>query len=351
MIELERHIEILLLRHDCVIVPDFGGFMTHHVEARYDEQENLFLPPLRTIGFNPQLKMNDSLLAQSYIEVYDISYPEALHRIEDEVNEIRQHLANGGTYEFNNIGTLSLNDSGNYLFEPCEAGILTPQLYGLSSFEMPTLAESQQGTAETVTIPFAAEKAVGEEVLSSAIGDKNVNSILIEDEDESGQKYLRIKVSLLRNLAAACVAIIVFFAFSTPLGNDKSSVAVGKIDTGFLQKLMPKDVLEHKVAAQPKPTVAMATIAPVSPKPQVKATPETYFCIVLASKVTKRNAESYVAKLKKNGHDKAAVLTGHGATKVVYGKFTNIKEAYNTLNSLSGNAEFAEGWVLKVNEK
>ena len=49
MIELERHIEILLLRHDCVILPGFGGFMTHHVEARYDEAERLFLPPLRTI--------------------------------------------------------------------------------------------------------------------------------------------------------------------------------------------------------------------------------------------------------------------------------------------------------------
>ena len=61
--------------------------MTHHVEARYDEAERLFLPPLRTIGFNPRLKMNDSLLVQSYIEVYDISYPEALRRIEDEIDE------------------------------------------------------------------------------------------------------------------------------------------------------------------------------------------------------------------------------------------------------------------------
>lgn len=61
MIELDRHIEILLLSNDCVIVPDFGGFMAHHVDARYDEADGTFLPPLRTLGFNPQLKMNDSL--------------------------------------------------------------------------------------------------------------------------------------------------------------------------------------------------------------------------------------------------------------------------------------------------
>ena len=27
MIELARHIEILLLENDCVIIPDFGGFI------------------------------------------------------------------------------------------------------------------------------------------------------------------------------------------------------------------------------------------------------------------------------------------------------------------------------------
>ena len=59
VIELERHIEILLLDNDCVIVPGLGGFMAHHVEARYEEDEQAFLPPLRTLGFNPQLKINE----------------------------------------------------------------------------------------------------------------------------------------------------------------------------------------------------------------------------------------------------------------------------------------------------
>lgn len=39
---LERHIEILLLSNDCVIVPGFGGFMAHHVDARYDGRDSMF---------------------------------------------------------------------------------------------------------------------------------------------------------------------------------------------------------------------------------------------------------------------------------------------------------------------
>ena len=92
MTELERHIAKLLLDNDCVIVPGFGGFMAHHIAASYDEKSHIFLPPTRTVGFNPRLTMNDSVLAQDYVSCYDLSYPEALKRIESEVDEFRQMI-------------------------------------------------------------------------------------------------------------------------------------------------------------------------------------------------------------------------------------------------------------------
>ena len=45
MIELTKHIEILLLENDCVIVPGLGGFIAHHQSAHYEEDEGVFLPP------------------------------------------------------------------------------------------------------------------------------------------------------------------------------------------------------------------------------------------------------------------------------------------------------------------
>ena len=139
MIELNRHIEILLLENECVIVPDFGGFMTHYVAARYDADDQSFIPPLRTLGFNPQLRLNDSVLAQSYVEAYDISYPEAMHKIEEEVKELKEILNEEGSYVMNNLGTLTVNQEGNYAFEPYESGILSPELYGLNSFQFQKL--------------------------------------------------------------------------------------------------------------------------------------------------------------------------------------------------------------------
>ena len=85
MLELARHIERLVLRNNCVIVPGLGGFVTQYVPARYVEEENILLPPCRTVGFNPQLTLNDGLLVQSYMQTYDTSFPEAARIVEDEV--------------------------------------------------------------------------------------------------------------------------------------------------------------------------------------------------------------------------------------------------------------------------
>ena len=38
MLELEMHILRLLLDNDCVIIPNFGGFVAHHVNAYYDKE-------------------------------------------------------------------------------------------------------------------------------------------------------------------------------------------------------------------------------------------------------------------------------------------------------------------------
>ena len=254
MIEINRHIEILLLSNDCVIVPGFGGFMAHHVDARYDGRDNMFLPPLRTVGFNPQLTMNDSLLALSYVETYDISYPEALRRIEDEVVEIRQSLENEGKFEIENIGMLFLNEDGNISFEPCEAGILTPDFYGLGGFDMLPIAQinnaeqqnENQNVAMTVNLAKE-EQPVKNETEAPAAPANNSVFIAEEEEEEEKAEFISIKKSWLRNMAAACIALIAFFTISTPLGSP--TIEKSQIDTGMLTRIMPS-----RCIGQTKPT-------------------------------------------------------------------------------------------------
>ena len=373
--ELERHIEILLLSNDCVIVPDFGGFMAHHVDARYDGRDNMFLPPLRTVGFNPQLKMNDSLLAQSYVEAYDISYPEAIDRLANEVAEIRQRLENEGKYEINNIGTIYLNEDGNYTFEPCEAGILTPNYYGLGGFDMlplcaqenePTVTlEKTNSTNIAENIEINQEEKQAEPVV--ALQNATANSVFdVNDDDEKpSAEFILIKKSWLRNLAAACIAIIAFFAISTPLRTP--NVQTSKIDTGMLTRIMPKELVtqnthQTKLASKAENSEKVLKINSETNKDandeanekkidqaELKSA-KPYYGIVLASRVTKRNAANYVETLQAKGFKAAKVVITATNVKVVYGSYETEGQAYKALHDLRNNEVFADGWITKVTE-
>ena len=362
VIEIERHIEILLLDNDCVIVPGLGGFTAHHVEARFDESDDVFLPPLRTLGFNQQLKINDSLLVQSYIEAYDISYPEALRRIEGEVEELRQRLANDGYYEMADIGVLEMNEDGNIIFTPCEAGILTPEIYGLSSFEMqPLMAEEsttsasstqvQKPNVEPTPITTTVFDQVGQKEETSA-NDAGQDT----DTDEDAEKTICIKVSWLRNAGiAAAAALLLFFVIFPISHSGLKNVNIGDFNgTSFFSKLMPKDsqmnninISEIKASAKDSSRQSVKDSVKDSIKgiePKVKS---DTFCIVLASCIPQKNAERYVEQLHKKGFDKAYAMVNNKMVRVIYGNYTSETDAYNDLQKIRSKDEFEQAWILK----
>ena len=367
MIELERHIEILLLSNDCVIVPGLGGFMTHHVEARYDERDSMFLPPLRTLGFNPQLNINDSLLVQSYIEAYDISYPEALQRIDDEVNELRQHVENEGCYELNDIGVLSLNEDGNYVFTPCEAGILTPALYGLSSFEIsPIKVKAEQPQPVVVQEPEPAveptAKIVG--IDTETDGTEADESDIEEDQEEDDGNYVRIKYSWIRNTVAIAAILIAIFILALPTGKtEMMQRTISNLNNGILFGMMSEDtntskieikkadlakvVVKDSVALRDtlqRDTVATPETEPVETAGEVRKT----YCIVLASHVSARNANDFIERLGKKGFDRVEIFERNNVRRVIYGYYPSEEAAQDDLRLFHGLSETSEAWVMSL---
>ena len=359
VLELERHIEILLLSNDCVIVPDFGGFMAHHVDAHYDEEDNNFLPPQRTLGFNPQLKINDSLLAQSYVEAYDISYPEAILRIEDEVNELKMHLQTKGIYELNGIGTLEFNENGNYVFTPCEAGILTPNLYGLCSFEMTPLIMAVAAPAAVPVEDEAEEEAAQIISMNHLESDGETAETEIEEEEED---VVRIKFSWIRNaVAVAAILLAVFFAAMPTGKTEMMTRTISNINNGLLFGMMSKDTNTSKIEINKediqKSTNKADTITQlekIKTEQTVKAEPEKkkIYCIVLASQVSKRNAEMFIERLKGKGLDSAEICTTNRTQvirRVICGNFQTQEEAYKALRKIHKDEELKDAWVYKLN--
>ena len=234
-------------------------------------------------------------------------------------------------YELNDIGTLRLNEEGNLIFEPCEAGILTPTLYGLSSFEMQPLAiEEEPETPQTTTLDT-------------------------ESEDDG---TIIIKMSWLRNVAAVAAAVVAFLMISAPISNsdttDVQQSAFIPISTPHVthhaEEAIVMDTTARQLATSDLSITSETSVESkemTTPK-EVSATPT--YCIVLASQVNRKNATNFIDLLKDQGFNDARLMEGK-FLRVVYGSYASDEEAQQSLKDLrSQSRQFREAWVMKVNQ-
>ena len=359
MIELAQHIEALLLENDCVIVPGFGGFVAHYAPATHVKEENLFLPPTRTIGFNPQLKLNDGVLVQSYMSAYDTSFADASRIVEKEVNEFIGLLHEEGKAHLDNIGEIQSNIYGNYEFVPYDYKITTPSLYGLDSFEIHELSALQQ--KEKVLIPTYPEK-------------------------EKKTFEISINRAYLRNAAAMIAAIVLFFAFSTPVENtdvqnnnyaqllpselfeqiEKQSVAITPVyvknDAAQQAKKFSASSASTKTSSAKKHTTDKAkTSKPIAvrevkvvkqetaaPAPAVKSQESANhpFHIIVAGGISLKDAEAIATQLKSKGFADAKALNTDDKVRVSISSFNNRDEATKQLLELRKNETYKNAWLL-----
>ena len=301
--------------------------------------------------------MNDSVLVQSYVEAYDLSYPEALRRIEKEVDELKNQLEEEGHYLLDNLGELSVNQDGNYEFVPCESGILSPELYGLGSFQFKRLKD-ETVTEETVQPLKTVAKSIS---LSKTDAEETQLLDFIDDDNDSA---ISIKMSWIRNAVAIAAAIVAFFFIATPVTNsDLGTEAMTHLQNSILYKLIPQDTtlpaIAEPVISEPTVTVAKpvevkepVTAKIMAEKPAEKPVAEpkaaiTTYCIIVASQVKLSNAEQYVERLKKEGYPNAYVYINNNTVRVVSGEFNSETEAYRVLNKMNMEEEFYEAWVYK----
>jgi hypothetical protein len=270
IVELAKHIETLLLENDCVIVPDFGGFIVHNVSARKDETEQTFLPPYRALGFNPQLNLNDGLLIQSYMSAYDVNYPQAQLLVEQAVNELKDQLAQDTYVELQGVGRLSYNIEDQFVFSPCEAGLSSPALYGFTPFRMNLLpvepAISIQPTATTVETPE-------------------------EQQRKRNTLVLHINRRWLNNAVAVVIALVTFYLLSAPVDNTyiepENYASVGNME--LFSQIESQSVLS---SVRPMQTTARKAVAPASAAAKVSAS--------AATKAVSADAKATPTKAKEN---------------------------------------------------
>jgi len=128
--KLAEHTAKLLLVHDCVIIPNFGGFVAYHEPAKL--LRNVLLPAKREIGFNAKLTHNDGLLAEAYMKERNCSFDFAERLIHSELDDFSRLLKENNRAVFGEIGTLTY-ENNSLTFEP-NKDYVAPQYFGLDDF-------------------------------------------------------------------------------------------------------------------------------------------------------------------------------------------------------------------------
>ena len=129
-----NYIYDLLYRYDCVIVPNFGGFVTNKVGAKVNHFSHTFYPPTKLITFNSHLNHNDGLLANYMASVENISFEEATKSIATTVSKWNTELQSNSV-EIASVGKLLLNKEQKIVFEPNTSVNLLAESFGLEKVQ------------------------------------------------------------------------------------------------------------------------------------------------------------------------------------------------------------------------
>ena len=299
---LETYIKDLLYRYDCVIVPDFGGFVTKRISAKVNEATHQFFPPSKQLSFNRNLNNNDGLLANYIASVENISFEKASNAIALSVIKWQNEIQTKPIV-LETIGTLKLNENRQIIFEPTTHVNFLAESFGLHSFESSAIKRYKQEVKNI--IPEVTNK------------DKKGFPIFI--------KY------------AASAAILVALGISL---YSNYETTVQKEVFAKQQKALEKKIQTATfVISNPLPTIDL-TVAKELPK---------QFHVVAGAFQIPENAERKVAQLKAEGHDASIIgVNKWGLTQVVFASFSDKNDATNYLYKIQ-NSTSKDAWLLIKN--
>ena len=140
MEKLVKNISKLIAQHNCVILPGMGAFLAHRVPAYYSVAEKVFMPPHRSLGFNPQVTIDDALLLSEYMSDGLLSYEEANRCLADDIDSLRSKLSSTGVVCFGDLGTFTMDIEGKISFAPKENCIDDPYNYGFEPLAISPLS-------------------------------------------------------------------------------------------------------------------------------------------------------------------------------------------------------------------
>jgi len=319
--QIEGYIDELLYRYNCVVVPDFGAFLTQRKPARINRISHTLYPPSKSVSFNEQLSSNDGLLISYVAQAEKLSYEEMLERMKDITSDWKSKLKAGERLTIGSVGKLWTNNGGKIQFLPNKKVNFLTSSFGLSSI---------------VHVP-ATREVMKEEVVAL---EEKVPFIITQEKREAFnfRPYLKYAAVI---LLAFSTGLTGFRAFENTLSNnsivrDNAQEQVNK----HIQEATFFDTKPVELA----PVKLNVAIADKEVK-EVRNTSASHHIIAGAFRI-RANADKKVRQLKRKGYDAYYVGTNsYGLHQVAFSGFNNVDEALEFLTRVK-RTEASDAWLL-----
>jgi len=300
-VEISQYIKELLLLNDCVIIPEFGGFVANYKPATIEN--NQFLPPTKEIAFNNKLISNDGLLINYISEAQGVDYFNAKQKLDSFVEETMLNLERNRNVYFDGVGYLHYDSRENLQFEPQLKQNLLVESYGLQNFSYEKLYQRQ--------MPKPAIKVEYREPVPVIFQQRKL-------------KKLVIAIPLLIALALI------------PMKHNNEYLS--KSDMGMWETMMqitptaPLQTPEQNSTENTAPVLATET-------------EELNYFIIGGSFKSEENANKYIQQLKEQGYNGQNLGIFKGLNRIAMKGFATMEEAQKELNSMLSKNPASGVWI------
>lgn len=218
---VETLIGNLLLQHNCVVVPGFGGFVAQRTPARLDEASAIMRPPGKSVLFNKQLIANDGLLIQAYAVHSNIHFTAAEVEVRNCVSVWDKQLQQGHRVQIDRVGILYLDNERNICFEQDRFYNLLMESYGLGAIHFVTVEDVQAlNTHERIQTLTQPQAETTTEAPVIALAGNPIPVLEAVKEEHTIAPLKKKKTPYLKYAAAACTLPILFYSFWIPMKTD-----------------------------------------------------------------------------------------------------------------------------------
>ena len=396
---IEELIGDLLLRHNCVVIPTFGGFVAGQTSAIFDAQKGSITPPRKSLLFNKQLINNDGLLIAAYAHATKKSYEESNDYIQKQIQHWHHKLDAGERISIDRVGFIFLDSERNLAFEQDRFHNLLLASYGLGKVHFVS-QEDIQLIAQQEIFTLSGEPLIESEETTPIFELPKLEEEKEDSELEEKHPIRSLNSKKVWKYAVAAVLLpICFYTYWIPMKTKvlesgiisfqdfnpfhtpqeglykketldlRISQNIGESELDQILKSLPKDVevfsypvdsdlyvpviiKEHitpKVAVNPVVVIPKPIPTPVKPSTNstntVNSATSKAGHLIVGCFSTEQNAKKLISELKQKGFNAYIVDVKNGLHRVSACKSTS-DSALNSAKEKLSPLQIS-GWILR----